>query len=232
MTRLSTKDYSLYYGIGRLLVRILYWFACICLFIAIVYYGFMGEVDEEMVFNVSRNALQSAEGFMKFKLFQEIVTFPVIACRQLASLVFLIFAAIIAVKLIAKSKEVIGAILMFGCALCNFQLMANTGLAESSYSTLSLTVIILFVATGGYLLARGAGNSNLGGLSVCMIVFGLEMFWPRHYQLTHHTRDYSGFWMSLISIMAEYMLLLISKDLLCEPQEFEVVETEIEEAAE
>ena len=231
MTRLNTEDYSLHYGIGRLFVKLSYWVACLCLFIAGVYYTFMDQVDEEMIFNVSRNALQSPEGFMKFQLFKEITTFPVIACNQIASLAFLIFALIIAAKLILRSKEVIGAILIVACALCYFQLMALPAMEESSFSTLSLTVVILFVTTGGYILARGAGQSNLGLYGICMIVFGLEMVWPRHYQLINHTRHYSGFWMMFISLVALFFLLSLAKFLLCEPQEFEVEETETEEFA-
>ena len=231
MKRLDTENYSLFYGIGRIFVRISYWIASICLFIAVVYYSFMVQVDEELVFNVSKNALLSPDGLMKFLLFTEIITFPIIACIQIASFAFLIFAIIIATKLILKSKEVIGAILFLASALCYFQLMALPEMDESSFSTLSLTVIILFIITGVYVLARGAGQSNLGILSLCMILFGLEMIWPRHYQLTHHTRDYSGFWMMIISLAAIFFLLSSSKFLLCEPQEFEIEESEVEEVA-
>lgn len=229
MTRLDTEDYSLYYGIGRLFVKLSYWVAILCLFIAGVYYSFMDQVDEELIFNVSRNAFRSPEGFMKFQLFKEITTFPVIACNQMASLAFLIFALVIAAKLILRSREIIGAILTVACALCYFQLMALPAMEESSFATLSLTVVILFVATGVYILARGAGLSNLGMFGIGMIVFGLEMLWPRHYQLINHTRDYSGFWMMLISLCALFFLLSLAKFLLCEPQEFEIEETETEE---
>lgn len=230
MKRLGSEDYSLYYSIGRLFVKISFWIACISLCIALIYYAFMDKVDEEFVFNVSMNAFQSPEGLMKFQLFQEIITFPVIACFQIVSFAFLIFAIIIAAKLILKSKEVIGAILMLGCGLCYFQLMALPGMSESSYSALSLAVIILFVVTGVYMLARGAGQSNLALLSIGMIIFGLEMLWPRHYQLTHHTRDYSGLLMVFISSVALYFLLSSSKLLLCDPQEFEIEDIEVEEA--
>lgn len=231
MKPLDTEDYSLYYVIGRLFVKITYWIACISLCIALFYYGFMDQIDEEVLINISRNAFESPEGFLKFQLFREITTFPVIACSQVVSLAFLILSLIIAAKLIWKSKEVIGAILILACALCYFQLTALPGMEESSFSSLSLTVIILFVATGVYILARGAGQSNLGLFACSMILFGLEMIWPRHYQLAHHTRDYSGWWMMCISFIVLFFLFSTLQILLCEHQEFEIEETEVEEVA-
>lgn len=232
MKKLYTEDFSLYYGIGRLLVRILYWIACACLFIAGVYYAFMDQVDDEMVLNVTRNAFQSPEGLLKFQLFKEITTFPVIACSQMASFVFLILSIIIAAKLILRAKEIIGAILTVASALCYFQLMALPGMSHSSFSSLSLTVIILFIITGLYLLVRATPYTILGFVGISMIVFGAEMIWPRSYQLSHHTIHYSGFWMMFITFAAVFMLLSASKYLLCEPEEFEIDEEEDEETDE
>lgn len=218
MESLDTEDYSLYYFPGRLLVRIAFWIAIVSLFIAGLYYSFMDRVDEEFILKVTMNALESPEGLLKFQIFQEIVDFPVEACTQLASFVFMIFSVIIATKLILRSKEFIGAMLTVASGICYFLLTALPEMTESTYSSLSLAVIILFAVTGVYLLVRGTWDSPLGIFSTGAIILGLEMIWPRSYHLEHHTLGFSGLWMAIITLVAVAFLLFTAMFLLCEQE--------------
>ena len=87
----------------------------------------------------------------------------------------------------------------------------------------------MFILTGVYFLIRGEIVSNLGVVAIAMIIFGAEMLWPRHYQLSHATTQYSGFWMAIISYATLGFVLYAAKVLLCEKEEIEEGEYEEDE---
>lgn len=215
--KLEFREYRLRFSLARFLVKALYWIASLFIIIVIAHAAFMDDMnDPQKIFNLTWNAFTSVEGFMKLRLFAEIATFPVFACLLWVSLIFLIYAVTMGIQLIVRSKEIIGALAVMACGFTYFTFLLYTPeLSFSDYSSFSLTVIIMFIATGAYLILRDQFGSNLSMVGISLLVFGGEMIWPRHYQVSNHTLDYSGFWMLCFTYMALDFILCTAKDFLC-----------------
>lgn len=225
LERLEVPNYALYYTGGRFVVKLLYWIGFILLLLIMAHAGAVDGIKDSLsdpgdVLKFTTNALTSPEGFLKFQLFAGIASFPVIVFLQWEGLIILIFALTLGIKLITRSKDIIGctAVVTCGFSYFLFLIMARE-MNFSIYSSFSLTSIIMFFVAGIYLLCKDRFTTSLSMLAICMIGFGGTMIWIRNYQLFNHTLQYSGFWMLFVNFMINLFLLRAYKELLCESEE-------------